>query len=543
MRLLSVLMAFSGILILALSLIPTFSICREDKRKGWRALLLLILFFIVGFAAYIGMLMRTAFSPIELVVSLILFAGSCFVLLVTRLSLKTIEDINQIAAQERHNALHDPLTGLPNRKYLFGTLNYTVARAQRKQRSFAVLMIDLDRFKEVNDVLGHHIGDKLLQKITPRLAAAINDKNQFRVRGTLARLGGDEFALVLPYADQKQAIKSAKHFSEVLKEPFLINNHQLTIEMSIGIAMYPEDGDTPDLLLQRADIAMYAAKRQHLPYMIYDQSLDQHSLRRLTITAKLQQAIEEEAFELYYQPVIGARQQYVQTMETLIRWPQADNQFISPSEFIPIAEQSDAIQRITEWVIRTALVQLKQWHQKGWPLRLQINLSSRDIQNPKLPEKITALLQEADIQASDIGFEITESAMMTNIDAATRVIKAINELGIAISIDDFGTGFSSLSLLRTLPIRQIKIGNKRVGAINVRKKHHGFTVFFAQNEQFGLFFIGIGERVYLHVVSLLQWFFKNRDSVASLGLSPEDPNILQLIRFSDMGVVQQSDKK
>jgi diguanylate cyclase (GGDEF)-like protein len=441
----------SSIAILAFALMPTAKICQNDVRLGWRALFVLIVFFIIGYVGFLFMLFDRAYSEVYLLVTLVLLGGSSFVGLVIRLSLNSISDAQQRAQVEEYNALHDALTSLPNRKYFFNKLDDLILASKQEEVNFAVLMVDLDRFKEINDTLGHSIGDKVLKEIAERF------KNNIGSKMMLARLGGDEFALIIPDVDEMEAVEVGKVLAIALEPVLLIEGYSLTVDMSVGVAMFPRDGDDRQVLLKRADVAMYQAKRTQTTCLVYDESLDQHSVRRLQLIPKLKEALEKETFELHYQPILDAETGLPEGLEALIRWTDSDGKQVSPAEFIPLAEQTNCISEITIWVIKKALIQIKQWREHYPDLKMHINLSAIDALDVNLPKKVEEMLTVTGLPSSVLKFEITESAMILDIDRVKTVLNHFDLLGISVSIDDFGTGFSSLSLLRELPTKEIKI--------------------------------------------------------------------------------------
>ncbi len=452
-QVLSFLLVVIGATFLVYSLSPTKNICMDQKRNalGWNALFVLICLFIVGYISYAISLLNTSGNFIALVVALILFGGSIFVLLVTKMSLLSIQDVNRIAALERYHALHDELTNLPNRTLLHERIHQAILSAKRSDTCMIVMIMDLNQFKEVNDTLGHHCGDCLLQQVAPRLKSAVRESD------TVARLGGDEFSVVLKDTDTNGAILICKKILEALNEPFSVEGHTLTAGMSIGIARYPDDGIDSDMLIQKADVAMYVAKNDVSGYAVYDAQRDQHSVNRLTLINALHDAIRNDELTLHYQPIIKIKNRKLWGLEALARWTHKDLGQIPPAEFIPIAEQSGIIKELTLWMLETAFKQYQKWQKNGKKFILSVNLSVKDIQDAEFSSKIKGLLKQYEISAKKINVEITESTMMSDSRRAYDVITELTQLGLSISIDDFGTGFSSLSYLKQLPTQCIKI--------------------------------------------------------------------------------------
>ena len=367
-----------------------------------------------------------------------------------------VRDITERKVQQeqlRHQALHDALTGLPNRVLLGDRLVYSLEIARRWNEPMALLMLDLDRFKEVNDTLGHQVGDDVLMKVSDRLVGAI------RASDTVARLGGDEFAVLLPaVTDLANARMVAERIVDALKMPFdLLEGISLDIGISIGIALFPEHADEPGKLTQCADIAMYTAKQGQLGISLYDEGKDNHSVRHLTLTGALRRAIEQDELVFHYQPKIDIRSLQVVSVEALARWDHPEYGPIPPHEFVLNAERTGLIEPLTRWAFGTALKKLVDWKDGGLDLSIAVNLSARNLHEESLPDLVAQLLKEYGVSADKLILEITESAFLMDPDGASRIVQALADMGVRLSIDDFGTGYSSLAYLRHLPVRELKI--------------------------------------------------------------------------------------
>lgn len=441
--------------LLIYSLIPTNDIVREqsvhEHRSGWQILFILIGLFIIGYLIFVWILMTRDVSYLASFLAIILFGGSVFVTVVTRMSLYSIRNIQHVAALERHNATHDLLTNLPNRLMLYERINQTVRDAKRNQSTLAILLMDLNQFKEVNDTLGHHCGDGLLQQVAPRINSVLRDND------TLARLGGDEFAVILPATDLNGAVVLSKKVNAVMDQPFIVEGHSLQVGISIGISMYPEDAYNSDSLLRKADVAMYVAKRYSLGYSIYDSRQDQHTINRLMIIGKLHDAINNNELLLHYQPIMDTQTFKLWGFEALVRWEQPSLGLLKPDEFVPMAEQSEVIKEMTRWVLSNALRKFKQWYAEDNSLRISVNLSVKDIQDGCFANWLRGQFESIGIEPQCMNMEITESSMMTDSQLAQEVLQELHKMGVTFSIDDFGTGFSSLSYLKQLPSNSIKI--------------------------------------------------------------------------------------
>jgi diguanylate cyclase (GGDEF)-like protein/PAS domain S-box-containing protein len=367
---------------------------------------------------------------------------------------KDITDRKKAEETIYHQAYHDLLTGLPNRLLFKDRLNLAIAQAKRSRQKLAVMFLDLDRFKVVNDSLGHVVGDQLLQSVANRLGKCVREGD------TLARLGGDEFTLLLPQINHPEdAANTAKKILNVLSRPFFIAGLDHHFSASIGIAIYPEDGDSVDSLIKNADIAMYHVKdlgRNN--YAFFAQVKSTTYSDRLSLESDLRKAITNNELELYYQPQVNTSTGAIVGMEALIRWNHPILGRRYPDDFIKIAEETGLIGSIGEWVLATACTQSRTWQAAGVPpIRMAVNLSAHQIEQQNFLDHIVQLLRETGLSSQHLEIEITESAMMKDIEKTQETLSQLAGLGVRISVDDFGTGYSSLSYLKNLPIHSIKI--------------------------------------------------------------------------------------
>jgi diguanylate cyclase (GGDEF)-like protein len=357
-----------------------------------------------------------------------------------------------ISREKEHQANHDALTGLPNRKQLLERLDAAVDGARHEGRTAALFMLDLDRFKEVNDTLGHQVGDRLLEIVATRILGAI------RPNDTVSRLGGDEFAVVLPKVrDVVAAVEVAARVRAALAEPFHLEGMLLELEGSIGIALYPEHGTDSATLMQHADIAMYTAKEERTGIEAYSSDRDRNSTHRLGTLAALRQAIESSELEVHYQPKVGLHDGSVTGVEALVRWRHPTRGLVMPDEFIPLAESSGIMPLLTAYVIDAALAQTAAWYARGLTVPIAVNISVRDLHGPDLARTVERGLARHEVPATLLQLEITERILMDEAGRATATIEALGALGVLLSLDDFGTGYSSLVLLKRLPVSEIKI--------------------------------------------------------------------------------------
>jgi len=345
-------------------------------------------------------------------------------------------------------AYYDPLTGLPNRALFAQRLDAAIAEAP----AGTVAMLDLTRFKHVNDVLGHAIGDRALQAVAQRL-----ERVAAGASAGLARVGGDEFAFLAPGADDARVAALLSAIGAALNAPVVIDEHALDVGASIGLAAWPADGTRADTLLSRVEIAMYAAKRRRAGPLAYVPALDDASPENLTLAGELRRAIERDELELDYQPKVALADGRLAGAEVLVRWRHPERGRVPPDRFLPFAEQTGAIRGITRWVLRHAVAQLAAWRREGLDVKVAVNLSTRDLMDADLPQRVADALHAHDVPASRIVLEVTESAIMDDADRALQVLHALRALGVSLSIDDFGTGYSSLAYLKRLPVDELKI--------------------------------------------------------------------------------------
>ena len=362
------------------------------------------------------------------------------------------KQIHQRQVALEHQSLHDSLTGLPNRMLLQDRIEYVMQAMSRNKSSMALLILDLDRFKDVNDALGHQVGDRLLQHVAKRLAGIIRESD------TVARLGGDEFAIVTSDVNISWTKKLAKKIISQVNEVFKIENQNIYVGVSIGVAIYPENGQESDDLIRNADIAMYHAKRNNLGFSLYDSSMNESGVDNLALVGDLHQELQEiRNLELYFQPQINLMTRNVTGVEVLLRWNHPQLGAVSPEHIISMAEHAGMIGQLTEWIIDTALSEYVEAKLSRQNIHLSINLSAWNLQDPELPHSIGVLLRKYCVLPNWLMLEITETAMMSDPVRAREVLLELDGMGIGLSVDDYGTGFSSLGYLKMLPVKELKI--------------------------------------------------------------------------------------
>src|ERR671918_2304004 len=357
----------------------------------------------------------------------------------------------QVLANE-HQALHDVLTGLANRALFYDRVRQSVLLAEREGMEGAVMIMDLDRFKEINDTLGHPKGDIVLREVARRLNEALRETD------TVARLGGDQFAVLIPHLpDPGSAVHVLEKIQEALDRPFVLQGLALDVRASVGISFFPRHGNDVDTLIQRADVAMYLAKASHSRYEIYAAHRDQHSPGRLALLADLRRALEDDELVLHYQPKIDLKTGTVTTVESLVRWNHPARGMIQPADFLPLADHTGLIEPITMYVLDRAMKQCSEWREAGLELTVAVNLSPRNLLDLNFPDYVSRLMSKWNLPPSCLQLEITESSLLSDPTRVRGVLQRLSEMCVSISIDDFGTGSSSLANLRDLPVGELKI--------------------------------------------------------------------------------------
>jgi diguanylate cyclase (GGDEF)-like protein len=367
-----------------------------------------------------------------------------------------------------HMAFTDALTGLPNRTSFQRHLQKYTPAGPRAGAPFALFMMDLDRFKEVNDTFGHDVGDQLLKQVSARLGGVLHrsEANPFQEEKTvpgldneiIARMGGDEFAAIMPNVGEASlATTMAQRFVEAMEQPFLIGSQRFHVGVSVGVVLYPQHGTDPTVLLRQADIAMYEAKQNRHGYTFFDSKRDQHKLEQMTFERDLRQAIENDRLELHYQPIVDIGKQRVGCLEALVRWRYPEQEFVAADKVIRAAEQSGLIEPLTRWVLNRAAKQCMGWRKSGFQVDVSVNISAVNLHEPDFVDYVADTLRRWGMESSWLSLELTESAVMSNPSHAFEVLSRLDAMGVRISIDDFGTGYSSLAYLRQLPVDAIKI--------------------------------------------------------------------------------------
>ncbi|MDO8291183.1 MAG: EAL domain-containing protein [Parvibaculum sp.] len=427
-------------------------------------------------------------------------AGSLLILLVTgtlgrmssqlhRTRARVLEEQLEHARQVEYLAFHDSLTGLPNRSFFAKLLRQRIIDSRRGKKKFAVMFLDIDKFKIINDTLGHDSGDQLLKEVAQRIRAALRESD------VVARMGGDEFTIILPETgEDAQLVDASRRILNLVRNSYLLAGQELRITVSIGISVYPRDGEDEDSLMKRADIAMYYAKGEgRNNFKFYTDEINTDSLERLTLEASLRNAVEKNQLELFYQAKRDLSNDRITGMEALLRWHHPDLGLILPKQFIPIAEETRLIIPIGRWVLETACRQSVEWRNKGIDLSMAVNLSTVQFRDDYLLNDIEEVLQKSGMVPRMLELEITESMIMGDLTKAIAVMQGIKCLGVRIAIDDFGTGYSSLSALKDFPIDTIKIDGSFISDIVANKDSQGLAAaIIAMGRTLGLNVIAEG---------------------------------------------------
>jgi diguanylate cyclase (GGDEF)-like protein len=415
--------------------------------------------------ALFSVLVATTFQQIGLISIFVFIAPLAFARQMFTRTHSLQEATNELAAKQaenEHQAMHDALTGMPNRTLFQLKLIDAIDDAKANQGKLAVMLIDLDHFKEINDTLGHHFGDLLLQEIGPRLSNVLRDVDM------MARLGGDEFGIVLPeLPDEQVAIRVADRLLEELEQPVTVEGLALDVSGSVGIALFPQQANDAEALLRRADVAMYAAKEHGAGYELYQEEMDRNNPQRLTLIGQVRPALEGNEFTMYYQPKVRLADGRVAGCEALIRWEHPSLGLVPPDEFIPLVEKTVLLRPLTHYVIESVLRQWREWADMGIRLPVAINLSARSLLDGELPDQVQDQLRNWDVPPAFLRMELTESFLMSDSGRSTVVLDRLSDVGVGLSIDDFGTGYSSLSYLKRLPIEEIKIDRSFVMQMHV----------------------------------------------------------------------------
>lgn len=456
----------AGILFLAYGLLIARKICTKTRHKGWKVLSGLIACFIVGYSAVlVSLIIENSITPVLFGLSIILLSGSVFVLMVASFSLKTISQLHVLAEEEKYNALHDSLTSLPNRKHCIETIQMLI----EQNVPFQLMHLDVVNFKQVNDGMGHFCGDHLLMMIGQRIRSHI-EKGDF-----VARIGGDEFVVILPKKSPEQATQIAKGINIDLNKPFVIDGFELTSGAVMGVSTYPSHGQSAEQLINAADIAMYWAKSSELEIAIFSCEMNQDARRKLKISRQIDEALENNRFQLFYQPIISCKANTVEGYEALMRWVDPEGVPVDPVEFIPVAEQSNKITSITAWILNQIALDLATFQDAGIQCPIHVNLSAKDLMSRNIENLLTKLACKHSTFVRNVVLELTETAAINRLRDPENKLRSLKDLGFQIALDDFGTGYSSLSLLRDLPVDQIKIDRSFVYQLQKNQRNRSIV--------------------------------------------------------------------
>ncbi len=352
--------------------------------------------------------------------------------------------------QAAYSSTHDALTDLPNRSLFYDRVEQAILSANNQNKSLSILLFEIENYKDVYDTLGRNSSDLILKQIASRLQGV------FKFQENIARLEGNTFSILINDS-QLDTLRIAKNIQQSMQTAFVVERLQVAVHTATGIVHFPEHGEDVDTLVQRAGVALYMARNNKEGYAVYDPSFDAHSPHRLTLMSELRHAFTRNELTLYYQAKVNVQTDSVYGAEALVRWNHPKHGFISPDEFIPMAERTRSIQQLSAWVIRQAFTDCAQWHQEGKDLTISINLSAKDLHDPELPDLIAGIQAATQVNPKWIVLEITEGSIMTDPEKALEIIQRLHEMGYKLSIDDFGTGYSSLAYLKKMPLAELKI--------------------------------------------------------------------------------------
>ncbi|WP_407330476.1 putative bifunctional diguanylate cyclase/phosphodiesterase [Enterovibrio sp. 27052020O] len=476
---LSIVLVILGMLALISALRSSISLYRRDRRPATFSFVPVMLGFVLGYVSYAAFIaMKSDIILIEFIVSVVFFGGGIFCVMIFGVVSSSMERIAFAEFQQHHNESHDPLTGLPNRRFLLSTINQHISDYEASQQRFAILIIDINNFSNLNEVFSHQKGEILLAQFSARLKEFVDDEL------FLARTNGNRFTLVMTNPESTNIAAYIERVQSYLDHPLTINDHDMNLTNTVGVALFPEHGSNAEEILKRAEISMYSAKRIQAPYAIYEPSASTHFYDQSELAAMLHNALATMDFELYFQPVMNVHNPHQTTFEALIRWTLGDGYCVRPDDFIPIAEQTNAIKQISHWVLETTVAQLAVWQQQSITPQVQVNLSVKDLEDENLEPYLAGLIKKYNINPAQLTLELTETSMMQNPAKARVVLEKIKKLGVYLSIDDFGTGFSSLSILSNMPIDEIKIDRSFVTDLLYSSNHEAIvrsTIYLAHS--------------------------------------------------------------
>ncbi|MBV7299331.1 putative bifunctional diguanylate cyclase/phosphodiesterase [Enterovibrio paralichthyis] len=479
LKTISIVIVILGMLALISALKSSIALFRRDRRHSTLSFIPVMLGFVLGYVIFAAFLSRKPeATTIDFIVAMVFFGGGVFCVMIFGVISQSMERVAFAEFQNRHNESHDPLTGLPNRRFLLHTIAQQIIDYELSQQRFALITVDINNFNNINEVFSHQKGDQLLAQFSSRLKEFVGD-DVF-----ISRSSGNRFTLILNDPESISIGRYIESIQSYLDHPLTINDHDVNLTNTAGVALYPEHGSNAEEILKRSEISMYNAKRIQAPYAVYEPTASSNFYDQTELAAMLHAAVASMDFELFFQPVLNVHNPHQTTFEALIRWPLGDGYSVSPDEFIPIAERTNAIKQITHWVLETTVAQLAVWRQQSLTPSVQVNLSVRDIEDDSLEPFLAILLSRYSVNPGQLTLEVTETSMMQNPDKARVVLEKIKKLGVSLSIDDFGTGFSSLSILSNMPIDEIKIDRSFVTDLLYSSNHEAIvrsTIFLAHS--------------------------------------------------------------
>ncbi|RXJ74956.1 GGDEF-domain containing protein [Veronia nyctiphanis] len=479
LKIVAVFLVVTGLCFIIQALRSAITFYLKDKRLSTFSFLPIMLGFTLGYVVFsVYLINKPIIEFIELIVSMIFFGGGIFTVMTFSVISQSIERIAKAELQQWHQVSFDELTGLPNRRYLLKALRENIAEFKASGNEFALVSLNINNFNNINEVFTHQECDELFLAFSQRLQEnLISDTLLFRS-------STHRFAFFIKDTEQIELSSFIENLHCELEAPLPIKNYEVNLTNCFGIALYPSHTNTADDLIKKSESAMHAAHRSQEPFIVYESSATAALLSHDEIASMLNLAIRNMDFELFFQPVFNIKNPKKISMEALLRWPLGKGRYVSNDEFIPIAEQTYAIRKITRWVLETVFKQLEIWNEQGLSPQIQVNLSTKDLEDNEFDDYLRSLLERYQVSPSALILEITETSLMQDPDKCRLMLEKISHLGITLSVDDFGAGFSSLSILSNMPIDELKIDRSFVTDLLTSRNHEAIvrsTVYLAHS--------------------------------------------------------------
>ncbi|MFD2180366.1 GGDEF domain-containing phosphodiesterase [Veronia pacifica] len=479
LKIVAITLVLTGMCLIIQALRSAIRLYNKDRRLSTFSFLPVMLGFTLGYAIFsIYLINKNEIAFIELIVSMIFFGGGIFTVMTFGVISQSIERIAKAELQQWQQISYDELTSLPNRRYLVRELKDRILEFKTRGGEFTLISLNINNFNNINEVFSHQECDELLLLFSEKLKENLSPEN------LLFRSSTHRFAFILKDSEKLNIHSYLEELHCALEAPFPIKNYDVNLTNCCGVAIYPSHGVDADEMIKRAESAMYSAKRGQEPFTIYESVSTAALFSRDELSSMLNQAIQNMDFELFFQPVFNIKEPKKVSMEALLRWPLGKGRYVNNDEFIPIAEQTYAIRKITRWVLDTVFRQLESWREDGFYPQVQVNLSIKDLEEKELGGYLQELLHRYNVSPDSVILEITETSLMQDPERCRRTLEEINKLGVLLSVDDFGAGFSSLSILSNMPISELKIDRSFVTDLLTSSNHEAIvrsTVYLAHS--------------------------------------------------------------